>query len=157
MLTKFDEFLCHQTVDPFVQVHTTERNWTEKAYLSAYDTSGKIFVVATCGKYSNRNVMDAAGGVALPGRQYTVRASRELWPSVDTEKVGPISYEVVEPLKKVRMCLGENDYGISFDIEFEGCMSPMEEPGGMTRTRRGRVIINNTVRFYQLGRGSGKI
>jgi len=48
--------------------------------------------------------MDAFGGVAMKGaKQYTVRASREMRPDTDITVVGPLSYEVVEPLKKIHV------------------------------------------------------
>jgi len=155
MLTKLDELMCHQTVAAFDCVVDSSRNWTEKIYFSAFDTSGKIAMNAGFGKYPNRNVMDGYGGVALMDRQYTVRASRELQPDVNTVKIGPLSYEVVEPLKRVRICLGENDYGVSFDLVFEGRVPALEEPAGFTRLRG--KLVNHTIRFYQTGVASGEI
>jgi len=124
MITKFDEFLCHQIVSTFDEVYTTDQQWYDRLWLTAHDNSGRILIDVGFGKYINRNVMDAHGGVTVEGRtQYTVRASRELWPDVDTVEVGPLSYEVLEPLKKIHVCLQENDYGISFDMEFDSTWS----------------------------------
>ncbi len=156
MLTKFDELFCHQTVSTFDHVVDSGRNWAEKTYFSAFDISGKIVIGAGLGRYPNRNVMDAYGGVAVEGtRQYAVRASRELRPDVDVTRVGPRSYEVVEPLSKIRHVLAENEFGVSFDIEFEGLTPPFEEPGGFTR--RYGAVMNNTCRFFQMGRVSGEV
>ena len=99
MISKHDECLCHQIVSTFDHVDTSDRQWYERAWLVTHDNSGEIMVDTGFGKYTNRNVMDAFGGVALRGTsQYTVRASRELRPNVDSLVVGPLSYEIIEPL-----------------------------------------------------------
>ena len=156
MLTKFDEFFCHQIVSTFEHVDTSDRQWNERFWFAAHDNSGGILIDAGIGKYANRNVMDGYGGIAVDGkRQYTVRVSRELWPDLDDLKIGPLSYEIVEPLKKIHICLEENEVGISFDLEFEGSMSPVEEEPTL-RYFRG-VAINHTCRYFQFGHVSGKV
>ena len=157
MLTKYDEFLCHQIVSTFDHVETSDRMWTERTWLTAYDTSGKLHLVTSIGHYPNRNVMDAYGAVAVEGKtQYVVRASRELHPNIET-RVGPFSYDIVEPLKRVRAALDENEHGLSFDIEFEATMPPHEQEQAPQFIRsRGRVI-QNVCRYFQVGRPSGWI
>jgi hypothetical protein len=156
VLTKDDELFCHQIVDTFDHVGNSDRQWYERLWFAAHDNSGKILVDAGLGKYANRNVIDGWGGVAVEGKtQYTVRVSRELRPNIDTLEVGPLSYEIVEPLKKIHIGLKENDYGISFDIEFEGRMPPVEEEPTV-RYFRGS-LINHTYRYWQLGQASGKV
>ncbi|MFA4835010.1 MAG: hypothetical protein WC749_02920 [Dehalococcoidia bacterium] len=155
MLTKSDELLCHQIVSTFDHVDTSESNWAEKMEIDVYDSSGGIVVSHGIGKYTNRNVMDGFGAVALKDRQYHVRSSRELHTEPDITKIGPVSLEVVEPFKKIRICLGENEYGFSYDLELEGVMTPFEEPVGFTRFKG--KIVNHCVRYYQLCRASGKV
>jgi hypothetical protein len=157
MLTSYDEFLCHQIVSTLDHVDTSDRQWTEKIWFTAHDNSGKTLVSAGFGKYTNRNVMDGYGIVALEGtRQYNIRASRELHPNSDVVEVGPLSYEVIEPLKKVRICLGENDQGIGFNLEFEGRVPPSEEHPPQFQRVRG-TVVNHLCRYYQFGHVSGKV
>jgi hypothetical protein len=156
MITKSDELLCHQIVSTFDHVDSGDRNWYEKTWLSVHENSGQLMVGAGFGKYNNRNVMDAFGGVAVGNTaQHTVRASRELRPDIDSVVVGPLSYEVVEPLKKLHVCLKENDYGISFDIEFDARMQIHEPAPTFTRIRG--TIMHHACRFFQLGCASGKV
>jgi len=156
MLTKYDEFLCHQIVSTFDHVETSAREWTERIWLNIHDTSGKFHLLAGFGKYPNRNVMDAFGTIAVEGKtQYAVRASQELHPQTDEVKVGPFSYEVIEPLKKVRCALGENEHGLSYDLEFEATMPAVEEPPQYARVK-GREA-ENIRRFVQVGKPSGWI
>lgn len=157
MLTKYDEFLCHQIVSTFEHVETSDRMWTERTWFSAWDTSGKLQLVTSIGYYPNRNVMDAYGMVAVEGKtQYVVRASRELHPDIDT-KVGPFSYEVIEPLKRVRAALADNEYGLSYDIEFEGTMPVHEQDQKPQFVRSHGRVIQNVCRYFQVGRPSGWI
>lgn len=156
MLTKYDEFLCHQIVSTFDSVDTSAREWTERIWFSAHDTTGKYQLVAGFGHYSNRNIMDAFACFVVDGRtQYCVRASRELRPAVDDVRVGPFSYEVLEPMKKVRFSLGENDFGLSCQIDFIGTFMPHEEETQHAKSR-GRVM-ENVKRYVQVGRPSGWI
>ena len=156
MITKLDEFLCHQIVSSFDEVYTTDQQWYDRLWLTAHDNSGKILIDVGFGKYINRNVMDAHGGVTMEDRtQYTVRASRELWPDLDSVEVGPLRYEVLEPLRKIHVCLKENDYGISFEMEFEGQMVPWDEEP--SHHRLPGIMTVHSRRYYQFGHVNGKV
>jgi hypothetical protein len=156
MITNYDEFLCHQIVSTFDHVDTSDRQWYERTWLVAHANSGEIMIDTGFGKYANRNVMDAFGGVAVGGMtQYTVRASRELHPDRDAVAVGPLSYEVLEPLKRVHACLKENEYGISYDIEFDARMQPHEPDPSFMRLYGS--VMHHACRYFQLGRASGKV
>jgi hypothetical protein len=154
MLTKFDEFHCHQIVDTFDHVVDSDRQWTEKFWCNVHDTTGKLVLATGFGVYPNRNVMDGYGCVNLDNKtQYNVRLSRELRPQIEELKVGPLSWEVVEGLKKIRLTLGDNEYGISYELEFVGRM-PAHEEIPQVRRDKGRIFMN-TCRMAQLGRAKG--
>jgi len=156
MLTRYDELLCHQTVSTFDHPGTSAREWTERTWFSVHDIAGKLSLVNSFGYYPNRNIIDSYVSVTLEGKTvYTVRASRELRPRTDETNVGPFSYEIVEPLRRVRSILEENQYGVSYDILFEGTMPPHEEDPQYTRIR-GRVE-EDIARYVQLGKPSGWI
>ena len=155
MLTKYDEYLCHQIVSTFDHVGTSAREWTERIWFCAHDTTGDFILVAGFGYYPNRNVIDAFTCLAIEGKtQHVVRASRELRPRIDEVTVGPFSWEVVEPMKQVRAALGDNEYGVSYDILFDGTMPPTEE--GQFFRSRGRVV-EDINRYWQVGAPSGWI
>lgn len=156
MLTRYDEFLCHQTVDTFDSVHTSAREWTERVWFSVHDTTGRYQLVAGFGMYPNRNIMDAFACFVVEGTtQYCVRASRELRPGMDEVRVGPFSYEVLEPLRIVRFSLAENDFGLSFQLDIRGTVLTHEEEA-QRAVFRGRVT-ENVRRYVQTGRPSGWI
>ena len=156
MLTKYDEFLCHQIAATFNSVETSAREWTERVWFCAHDTTGKLIIVAGFGVYYNRNIIDAFACFAVDGKtQYNVRASRELRPRIDEVKVGPFSYDVLEPLKRIKCALAENEHGLSYDIEFEATMYAHEEEPQLAHFR-GRVE-ENVERYFQVGKPSGWI
>ncbi|MBF4997272.1 hypothetical protein IRT45_08895 [Nocardia sp. BSTN01] len=155
VLTAADEYLCHQTVSSFEQVTTTDRNWTEKGYVVAYDTSGTVMIAVGIGKYTNRDVMDAFAGVAVPGRQWNVRASRELRPQIDNTVVGPVTWEIISPPTENRVVLAENELGVSFDVTFESEFQPIVGSAGVRREKG--ITTNHTIRYFQPGRASGEV
>lgn len=156
MISKYDEFLCHQVVSTFDSVVTSAREWTERVWVSVHDTSGQCHFVAGFGIYPNRNVMDAYALFAVEGKtQYNVRASRALHPKTDELKVGPFSYEIIEPLKKLRLKMEENEHGLSYEIDFDASMQVHEEDTQYSKSK-GRTI-EEIKRYVQVGRPSGWI
>jgi len=155
MLTKFDELICHQMATTFDHVYTSDARWTERIVLYGFDISGKLNFVTGLARYPNRNVIDAYGMVTIDNKTaHVVRASTELRPETSAGiEVGPFSYDIVEPLKKVRMTLAKNKQGLSFEVDFDGTF-PAYEQVPMFLRNRGR-ILEEARRFYQVGRFSG--
>ena len=156
MILKHDESFGHQIVAGFDKVGTSAREWTERVWLSAYELSGKVHLSAGFGCYPNRNVIDAYGTLNVEGKtQYAVRASRVLRPNIEEMKVGPFSYQVVEPLKRLRFSLAPTEHDLSYEIEFDGTMPPHEE-GIQYAEARGRAM-EHIARYIQIGRMSGSV
>lgn len=154
LLTAADEGFCHQIVDTFATVGTSDLAWTEKVCAMAAARDGSVQLGFGIGKYTNRNVMDAYAGVSRGVEQITVRASRALGDDPNTTIVGPIRYEVLEPLRVIRFALEPNDVQpISFDWVFEGAFPPAFEDRTSIRTRHRRSA--DLVRYHQIGLCSG--
>lgn len=140
MITSYDEMFCHQAVSTFDQPGTSAREWTERAWMQVHDMAGTAHLAASFGYYPNRNVMDAFVAFAIQGRtEHVVRASRELRPEIDVFRVGPFSYDIVEPLRAIRYRLDDNQYGLSYDITLEGASPLVEEDPAQYQVSRGRV------------------
>src|SRR5215203_1961746 len=153
-LTAADEQFCHQITDTFATVGTTDPAWTEKVCAMAAARDGSIQLGFGLGKYTNRNVMDAYAGVSRGVEQVTVRASRKLEPEPELTVIGPIRYEIVEPLRKVRFVLGPNDtQPIAFDWLFEARLPC--RPEHRTKIRTGYRLYSDMVRDHQIGVCSG--
>lgn len=153
-LTAADEGLHHQIADTFATVAESDLGWTEKIWAALVRKDGTLALSFGLGKYQNRNVLDGFAGVARGNEQWTIRASRRLDTALLDTSVGPITYEIVEPLKKVRFCLEANDtQPIAFDILFEGELPPAFEE--RNRQRAGFRIRMDVVRYFQTGKLSG--
>ncbi len=155
-LTGADEALCHQLPDTFATVASSDFSWTEKICAMAAARDGSLQLGFGLGKYTNRNVMDAYAGVSRGAEQITVRASRRLSPTPDLSAVGPIAYEVIEPMRVVRFSLAENDcQPISFDWTFAS-----EIPAAMEDRAHQRTdyrVSTDLVRYHQIGTATGWI
>jgi hypothetical protein len=155
-LTAADETFTHQVTDTFAVVGTSDPAWTEKVCAMAMARDGSLQIGFGLGKYTNRNVMDGYAAISRGKRQTTVRASRRLAPEPGLTAVGPIHYEVVEPLRKVRFRLEPNDcQPIAFDWLFEGAVPPFPEE--RTHLRREFRVMSELVRYHQTGLASGWI
>ena len=155
-LLPIDEALNHQIVDTFSTVAESDLSWTEKIWVSIPKKDGSLQIDFGLGRYQNRNVIDGFAGISRGKEQWTVRASRELAADPTTTAVGPLTYEVVEPLEKVRFRLGENDIlPLTFDVTFERRLPPYFEDRHAQRDERGFRVVSNVVRYHQGGTVSG--
>ncbi|MGH6625221.1 MAG: hypothetical protein ACRECD_01535 [Burkholderiaceae bacterium] len=154
MLTAQDDLIGHQLPTTFDQIDNSDPAWMERLWYTGHPigTLDIIFDIGL-GYHPNRNVMDAFAGVAVDGKQWNFRVSRQLRPDPLTTTVGPLEITVLEGLKRHRLVLGPNESGIQFDIEFHGALNPHEESPHLRR-RDGRVT-ENMARGQQMGRYSG--
>jgi hypothetical protein len=155
-LVPADDHMNHQIADTFATVSQTDRAWTEKVAASAYANDGTVQMDFGVGKYTNRGVIDAFGGVSRGTEQWTVRASRTLTPDVDSVSVGPLHYEIVEPMKTVRFALDENDVvPISFEWIFSAIVPATMENREQHRSLGGTRLEADLVRYHQIGTAHG--
>jgi hypothetical protein len=155
-LAAADETLHHQIADTFATVAQSDRSWTEKVCAMAAPEDGSVQLAFGLGKYPNRGVLDAYAGVSRGTEQWTVRASRRLLPEPDRTEVGPIRYEVVEPLRVVRFSLDPNDVQpISFCWTLTGAVPPALEQREQHRSRDGARLDADIVRYHHIGTARG--
>ncbi len=155
MLTRYDEWTCHQIVETFAYPGCSDRAWTEKIWLNLHDTQGRFALAIGLGVYPNRNVMDGFACLRLGSRQTNVRLSRQLRPRVDELSVGPLSYRILDPFRRLAVDLSDSRQGLRFQVEFQGRFHPVEEqPHQFWRDATGRVAVD-TARYSQTGRASG--
>jgi hypothetical protein len=155
-LVPADETLNHQIVDTFATVSQTDLAWTEKIWCTAMARDGSLQIGFGLGKYTNRGVLDGHGGVARGRQQWTVRGSRRLAPDAHVTSVGPIRYEVVEPLVSVRCVLEATDVApIGFDVVLTGDIPPGLESGEPERSPNGYRVSNDVLRYHQTSTASG--
>ncbi|CAN5665249.1 hypothetical protein BH10ACT1_BH10ACT1_17340 [soil metagenome] len=153
-LVAADELFCHQTTDTFAVVTTSDPSWTEKVCAMAMARDGSVQLGFGLGKYTNRNVMDGYAALSRGPEQLTVRASRRLAPTPDVTAIGPIRYDVLEPMKTVRFQLEANDtQPLAFDWTFHAELPAATED--RTHLRMGYRTSADLVRYHQIGTASG--
>jgi hypothetical protein len=155
MLSKFDDYPIHQTQDPIAQPGTGDRNFYDRYWFNGFDKDGEFYFGIALAVYPNRRIMDAAFSIVRDGQQHSLHASR-IAPQERTDtQVGPLRIEVVEPMKRIRVQVAENETGISADLEFVARTSAIEEPRVPMR-RDGRIMMDTT-RFTQFGSWQGQV
>jgi hypothetical protein len=151
-----DEQLSHQIVDTFARVGESDRSWTEKVCAMAAAKDGSVQLSLGLGKYTNRNVMDAYAGISRGVEQWTVRATRELAPDPETATVGPIRYEVIEPLQEIRFALDATDVlPISFEWTMSSPVPPSVEAREVHVSRDRYRVDADIIRYHQGGVARG--
>ena len=156
MITALDEVLNHQIVDTFASVGTSEHGWTEKIWSAIVKKDGSLGIDFGLGRYHNRGVLDGWAAVSRGSEQWTVRANRELRDDPSITEVGPLTYEIIEPLRKVRYALARNDIQpIAYDITFTAEMPPFFEDRHKQREKDGFRVGSDIIRYHQIGTPSG--
>lgn len=157
-LTPSDEQLNHQLPQTFAAVLHSDPTWTEKIWTTIARKDGSLQVDFGLGKYVNLNVMDAFGGVSKGKRQWTVRASRSLFPDSEKSVVGPLAYSVLDPLNGVRFVLSESKAAaVSFELDFAAALPPFFEDRHLQRSGSGSRAVADLIRYHQAGTVSGWI
>jgi hypothetical protein len=155
-LVPADETLNHQITDTFSTVAQSDRSWTEKICAMACARDGSLQLAFGLGKYPNRNVIDGYAGVSRGVEQWTVRASRPLASDPSSLSVGPLHYEILEPLRTIRFALDPNDVvPIRFEWIFEHAVPPFLEQREIHRSSDGARLDADIVRYHQTGTARG--
>lgn len=151
-----DEQFTHQVVETFATVGPSDPAWTEKVCGMAAARDGSLQIGFGFGKYTNRNVVDAYAGISRGVEQWVVRGSRALSSDPDSVNVGPIRYEVLEPLKQVKVVLEANEVQpIAFELVFHSRAACVVEEREDRRDMHGFRKATDQIRYHQSGIASG--
>ena len=155
MITKGDDYPIHQTPEPVQQVFTSDRNFYDRFFFNGYFREGEPYFAAAMGIYPNVGIIDAAFSVIVGGVQHCVRASRALGADRLDTKVGPISIEIGQPMRSVRLRVDHAD--IKADLEFQARAHAIEEPRFTRRNPENGRLMMDLTRFTQHGGYAGKL
>ncbi|MCE9651240.1 MAG: hypothetical protein K8R18_16595 [Parvibaculum sp.] len=154
MLTKADDYPIHQLPEPIAYAGT-DRNFYDRYFFNGYSPDGAVFFAAALGVYPALNVMDGAFCVVDDGVQHNLRVSRVLGMERMDTRVGPLSVEVVEPLRSLRVRVDKHEHGIAADLTFHMRAEAIEEP--RFTYRQGPRTIMDYTRLTQNGSYEGWI
>ena len=154
-ISPMDDYLAHQIPEPFDTVGTSDRNFYDRHYFNMHACSDEVFLVTGIGQYPNLGVTDAFVSVSVGDTQQTVRASGELNGNRLDASVGPFRFEVIEGLRSLRLVCEDNEWGVSFDLRFDGTVAALAEP--KTLSLRGTRAIQDVFRYAQVGAYTGTL
>ncbi|MEE9280540.1 MAG: hypothetical protein V3V67_10230 [Myxococcota bacterium] len=156
MLSRLDDYPIQQTSEPLAHPATSDRNFYGRYWFNGFSQEGDFFFGIALGVYPNRQVMDAAFSVVTAdGQQESFRASRRVPTDRAELRVGPLSLDVVEPMRVLRMRLAPNETGIEADLTFRARTVALEEP--RQTMHEGTRVTMDTTRFTQFGDWEGGV
>ena len=118
MLSKFDDYPIHQTLDPVAHPASSDRNVYDRYWFNGYADDGEFYFGVAMGLYANRGILDCGFSIVPDGEQHSFHGSRRA-PAEPTDTTGgPCSSEVVDPMRRVRVRLEPNETGIECDLTF---------------------------------------
>lgn len=153
MITRFDDFCVHQTVQPVNEPSQSDRNFYDRYWFNGFDSDGSYLFEVGFGLYPNRHVMDGHFSVAMGDRQVAFHASRRAPRERGETEVGPLRITVEEPLRALRVTLAPNEHNIECDLLFRAASAPHQEPPSILHDD-GHLIMHTT-RFTQIGYWEG--
>ena len=126
MLTPFDDYPIHQTPLPVAHAGDGHPNHYDRYWFNGY--AEDVYFAVGLGVYPNRGIIDASFSVVHNGVQRSVFASGLAPPDRTETKIGPISIEVVEPLRVNRVRVDAEEFGLVADLTYRARTSAHEEP-----------------------------
>lgn len=142
MLTPADDYPLHQTADP-IAFSGTDRNFYDRFFFNGYDREQDIFFAFALGVYPHLDVMDGSFCVRINDRQYNLRCSKDMQMDRLNLQLGPLSLDIVEPLRQTRLVIAENEYGIHGELTATARHTAIEEPR-FTRRNGARAFMDYT-------------
>jgi hypothetical protein len=154
MITNFDDYCIHQTYLPVAEPSQSDRNFYDRYWFNGIEPKqGDWMFEVGLGLYPNRRVMDGHFSVAIGDKQYAFHASRRAPKERGETQVGPLSVEILEPMRRIRIHLAPNEHLIECDLLFTASSVPHREPANVMHDD-GHLIMQNT-RFTQMGYWQG--
>jgi hypothetical protein len=153
VLTPLDDYPIHQTPLPIAHPVSGDPNHYDRYWFNGYRED--LYFAIAMAVYPNRDIIDAAFSVVHDGRQRSVFASGRMPLDRRETKIGPISIEMVEPLRVNRVRVDAADHGIVADLTYTARTVAIEEPR-QTMYQGGRLMMDST-RLTQWGGWSGTI
>jgi hypothetical protein len=153
-VSSWDDFPVHQAAEFIRHPQTSDRNFYDRYYFNAFDTTGEWMAVFGLGQYPNLGVTDAFVTVRVGDEQHLVRSSKPLGDRADIS-VGPIRVEVIKPLEKLRVVVEPTEHTVAMDLTWDAFGPAIPEPNQYIRNME-RVTFD-TQRLAQMGSWSGTL
>ena len=154
MLNRLDDYPIHQTPEPLAHPASSDRNVYDRTWFNGYAPDGSYYFGIGMAVYPHRAVQDCAFSVVRPGELQHCFFGSSRAPAERTDmSVGPFRIEIVEPLRRARVVLEDNESGITCDLMFSARTAPIQEARQILTSGTRKVM--DATRFAQFGRWSG--
>lgn len=152
-LTDADEYFYHQIPEPLPNVAVRHEHWRESYYYGMHPRDGiGDAIILAMGNYPQREQLDSIEFGFIDGQRTFAHFSRPYAGDPHTSVVGPISVEIVEPYRVLRLRGGEGA-PIQFDVTFTARTQPYALRRGTMKARD--EIIWDQSHFLQSGTWDG--
>ena len=156
LLTPLDESFGHQLVAPRAVTQHLDPRWAERAYFLLH-VDDELTINAGRQLYRHAGHWTVFAAAATPARQLCLRTMPEFGHGDDPDgaRVGPLSLEVAEPLREIRLTLDEPGFPLAYDLVFEARFPPVAHDP--TLVERDGEVMTNSMSFFQSGSFSGTV
>lgn len=149
-----DELFGHQIPEPLLNVAVHHDHWRESFYYGMHPRGGMgDAVIFTMGHYPNRQMLDSHEFSFMGGQRLFGHFTRPYGDDPHTTVVGPVSIEIVEPYKTVRLTADPAVAPVGVDVTFTARTQPYALRRGTMKA--GDEIIWDQSHFLQSGTYSG--
>jgi len=156
MLNRFDDYPIHQTPEPIAHPATSDHNFYDRTWFNGYSDDASRYFGFGMAVYPHRNILDCHfSTVEAGGRQHCFYGSRRAPQERTDTSVGPCRMEIIEPLRRVRVIIDDNESGVACDLTFSARSSAIQEARQVLRS--GTRAVMDATRFAQFGRWSGTV
>ena len=155
MLTRFDDYLIHQTIDTLDHVVTGDPRFQDRGLFIIHGKGGDFLLQVGFGVYPNQNMIDAWVCAVRGETQYNMRVARPLKNDRSDLNVGPLHIEILEPMVSWRVWTDKNDYDLDLDVTFHARAPALEfKP---VFVRRNNYVEHHQMHLMQSGRYTGRL
>lgn len=156
MLNRLDDYPIHQTPEPIAHPASSDPNVYDRTWFNGYSRDHQRYFGFGMAVYPHRGILDCHfSTVEAGGRQHCLYASRRAPQERTDMSVGPVRLEIVEPLRRARLIIDDNEHGIGCDLTFSARTSAIQEARQVLWQGQRRAM--DATRFAQFGRWSGTV
>jgi hypothetical protein len=155
-MSGIDEYLIHNYPHPVRVMWTSDPRAYERLWFTAQDEVGEVFFVCGLGFYPNLGTAEAYALVNHNGVHRSVHAHRKMGDDRTDMKIGPFDFEIVEPFKQWHISLADNEFGLTYDMQWYDTKRAVFQQLGAGMIHNGRVG-GHTAGYESFGEQIGTI
>ena len=156
MLTGLDDTLFHQTADPMAFTPVSDHRFFDRSVYGINGPDHRFHMLTSIGVYKNNDVLDGFVMAQFNReKQYNQRYSRRLSSDYTRTGLGPLQFDIIEPMKRHRIWLEKGNHPVSFDLEWTAVL-PAHLEARHTNRHHGRLVRDYS-RFDQFAKANGWI